>query len=152
MSKSFTAMLSNFVVPLPVDKAGVVSPMADVVRRPGYHNAAGQRMFAVGSKGTEVYGLFQDGPEQTYHWERLGSAPASLGAGAVASFSGKTVMVAEGAGRIFALDSKNGSAVEITVVLPVPASGVKHTGGGVPRIPAATPNTMMFERLAITWR
>ena len=122
------------VVPLPVDKAGMVSPMADVVRRPAYHNAAGQRMFAVGSKGTEVYGLFQAGPEQTYQWERLGSAPASLGAGAVASFSGRTVMVAEGAGRIFALDSKNGSSVEITVVLPVPASGVKHTGGGVPRI------------------
>jgi hypothetical protein len=121
------------VVPMPVDKSGVVSPEADVVREPRYRNGEGQLMFAVGSKKTEVYGLFQDGPEQTYHWERLGSAP-SLGAGTVASFSGKTVMVEEGGGRIFAFDSKNGSAVDLPIVLPLPASGAKHYGGGVPRI------------------
>lgn len=122
------------VVPAPVDKGGLVSPLADVVRHPTYKNAFGQRLFAVGARPTEVHGLFQDGPEQTYHWERLGLAAAELGVGAVASFSGGTVMVAEGAGRIFAMDSKNGSAIELPVVLPLPASGVKHTGGGIPRI------------------
>ena len=122
------------VVPAPGDPGGLVSPVADVVRHPSYRNAFGQRLFAVGARPSEVHGLFQSGPEQTYHWERLGLAQDGLTISAVASFSGGTVMVAEGAGRIFAMDSKTGSALELPVVLPKPASGAKHDGGGIVRI------------------
>ncbi len=140
-SATSTGFVGQDVVPIivppppnPIVPVGLPSPVADVVRQPSFRNAFGQRLFAVGASLTEVYGLFQSGPEQTYHWERLGSALPGLGISAVASFSGGTVMVAEGAGRIFALDSKNASAVELPVLLPIPASGVKHTGGAIPRI------------------
>ena len=122
------------VVPLPVDPGGLVSPVGDVVRRPSHRNAAGQRMFAVAARPFEVHGLFQDGPEQTYHWERLGLAAKDLGISAVGSFSGGTVMVGESGGRIFAMDSKNGSAIDLPVVLPVPSAGVIQKGGYTSRI------------------
>ena len=122
------------VVPMPVDAGGLVSPVGDVVRRPRYRNDAGQRMFAVAARPFEVHGLFQDGPEQTYHWERLGLAAKDLGISAVASFSGATVMVGESGGRIFAMDSKNGSSVDLPVVLPVPSAGAVQKGGYTSRI------------------
>lgn len=140
-SATSTGFVGHDIVPIilppPPDPAvpvGLPSPKGDVVREPRFKNTFGQRMFAVGASLTEVFGLFQSGPEQTYHWESLGSALPGLGISAVASFGGGTVMVSEGAGRIFALDSKNGSAVELPVVLPAPASGVKHTGGVIPCI------------------
>jgi hypothetical protein len=124
-------------VPPPTDPTGVTSPIGDVVRHPAFRNAFGQRMFAVAGnfgKPTEVYGIFQNGPEQTYHWERLGSTPANLAVSAAASFDGGTVMVAAGAGRIFAMDSKSGTSIELFVDLPKPSPATLQSGGGIPRI------------------
>ena len=120
-----------------VDPAGLVCSMADVVRHPTYHNRFGQFMYAAGGnfkEPAEVHGLFQDGPEQTYHWERIGIVPGSLPVSAAGSYAGGTVMIAAGAGRIFALDSKQGIFLELPVILPNPTLATPQLGGGISRI------------------
>jgi hypothetical protein len=126
-------------LPAPGDPAGIVSPIGDVVRNPSYHNAAGQIMYAAGGSSAgngNIYGLFNDGPEQTYHWEKLGVIPGNLQVSAVSSYQGATIFVGAGAQRMFGFDSKNGTSIDLPIILPKTASGTPETGGGIPRIAA----------------
>jgi hypothetical protein len=126
-------------VPPPGDPNGLNSPAGDVVRRPSFRNDAGQLMHAVAGAGSNIYGLYADGnPQLTYHWELLGTLPQSLavsqGAGGLASHTGRTVFVGTTTGRIFALDTRRKSFVEITVVLPKPMPNQPQSGGNPHRI------------------
>lgn len=133
------------VVPDPFDKNGLVPTSADVVRHPSFRNRFGEKMFAAAgtvgniSKASEVYGLFQSGPEQSYHWERLGTTPQGWRVDAVGSYNGGTVMVATANAdhtqtHLFALDSKAGSFLDLPIILPTPIPDTPQTGGVITRI------------------
>lgn len=136
--KSGGSFVNKGVVPVKTSLAypgGLVSPFADVVRIPKFRSHAGELLLAVSANPKvpgDVHGLFQ-GSNQTYHWVLLGRLPGAVVATAVASYDGHTCIVAAG-NRIFALDSKNGSAFEFAVDLPKPASNVSQTGGQIARI------------------
>jgi hypothetical protein len=132
-------------VPDPLDAKGLSGPHADAVRHPSFRNGFGQKMFAAAgatgnvSKVSEVYGLFQDGPEQAYHWERLGTTPQGWIVWAVGSYSGRTIMVATTNAdstdtHLYALDSKTGSFLDLPIVLPNPIPDTPQAGGVITRI------------------
>lgn len=130
--------------PPPDDPKGVGAPAGDVVRRPRFRNEAGQLMYAVAGSGSNIYGLYPDGNQLTYHWELLGTLPQGLtisqGGGAVASHTGRSVFVATGSGRMFVLDSKRKHFFELPVVLPKPKPSQPHSGGNLHRIVTLSEN------------
>ncbi len=145
--------VSPIELPEPLNAFGLNSPVADVVRRPSFHNNRGQRMLAVAGArqlvepGTPplppqiqlpgIYGLFVSGQSPlTYHWERLGGFPADIGASAVGSFTGATIFVGTPDRRIFAFDSRTGIAVETPLVFPKPYPAAMVSDGYVTRIVA----------------
>jgi hypothetical protein len=124
-------------VPSPGDPKGLVSPFGDVVREPSYGNAAGQVMLAAAGSPLrlgEVYGLFQDGSNPKYHWERLGTIPENLKITATGSMSGRAIMVAAEGGRMFLLNSAGGAVSSQPVILPQPSPDNPHSGGNIPRV------------------
>ena len=113
----------------------------DAVRRPRFRGPSGQHMVAVGALGSTIYGLYIDpGSPTGYHWESLAMLPNGLTSSCVGSFSGGTVFAASGA-RIFVIDSKNGSVLELPVQLPKPNPAAPQTGGAVIRIVALDDRT-----------
>jgi hypothetical protein len=125
-------------IPPPDDPKVVRSPAGDVVRRPRFRNEAGQLMYAVAGSGSNIYGLYPDESQISYHWELLGTLPQGLtisqGGGAIASHTGRSVFVATESGRMFVLDSKGKVFVELPVVLPRPRPSQPQSGGNLHRI------------------
>lgn len=128
------------VVPVgqpPTDPGGVAGPVGDAVRRPSYRNVAGQTLYAACGLGNQVFGCYPDSnPAGTYHWELIATLPAGVSIAGLGSFHGGTIHVGTGNGRMFAVDTKQGSALELPVVLPKPSPSATVTGGQVNRIVA----------------
>ncbi|HPV77537.1 MAG TPA: hypothetical protein PLX31_21750, partial [Gemmatimonadaceae bacterium] len=129
------ATVVPWTLPTPGDPAGVKGPVADVVRVPRYRNERDQLLVAVAGSGASVFGLFADDDHGTTgHWEALGMLASGLVVGAVGSFSGGTVHVGSTSGRFFALDTRQGSVLELPVKLPKAMALSKHDGGVPTRI------------------
>ena len=136
-----TGAITYTTIPLitkPSGPSGLNGPRADVVTRPSYKNAAGQRLTAVGASGNSVYALFTDEiGTPRYHWELIATVPAGLTIGAVGSFSGGSIFAGtESTGRMFVVDSAQGSVLELPVVLPKPSPTTQMKGGSFNRIVA----------------
>jgi hypothetical protein len=117
---------------------GLTGPYAERVLRPTYRNAARQLLTAVGATGNEVYGLWvDDNDAPRYHWEQIMTLPAGVAIGSLCSFHGGTVFAGSMVdGRIFAIDTKQGTALELPVVLPKPSPSTRMKGGAITRIVA----------------
>jgi hypothetical protein len=143
-------------MPTPANAQGLIAPVADVVRRPSFRNAAGDTMVAVGASGSGtagqqpgIYGLFVDRQNPLlYHWERLGGLAPDVAIGAVASASGATIFVGAANSRILAFDSAQGTAIETPIKLPKPYPNAVQSGGVVTRI-VALPDQSAFALLNI---
>lgn len=117
-------------VPPPGDPNGPKSPVGDIVRRPRFRNEGGFLMYAVAGLKSDIYGLFTDAPHpMSYHWELLGTLPDGLTAACLTSHTGATVFVGATTGRMFALDSRRGTFLELPVVLPKPTPSKPQKGG-----------------------
>ena len=113
-------------------------PFGADVTRPTHRNADRQLLAAVGAFKNLVYGLYiDDVGTPRYHWELLATLPADVRAGALGSFHGGTVFAGTwDDGRMFAIDTRQGSALELPVVLPKPSPGTRMQGGSFFRIVA----------------
>jgi hypothetical protein len=121
--------------PPPPDATGLKGPVADVVRMPRYKNPAGHHLLAVAGSGSNVYGLFPDrNTAGSHRWERIGVVPGNLLVAAVGSHDGGTVHVGTTVGRFFVLDVKQGTFLELPVVLPQPVALTPQKGGQPSRI------------------
>lgn len=88
------------------------------VPEPSFHNSRGQLMYALGSVYGDVYGLFAASDGSDAHWGYIGSVPIDTGAHEVrslAAFHGDNVYAGTSDGRIFALDPKQQSILELNV-------------------------------------
>jgi hypothetical protein len=100
------------------------------VRSPGFSNAAGQAMFAVGGIGTVLYGLFADANGDNLHWERLGGIGGQKITAVSATFNGQAVFVGTDAGNIFRFDAPyGGSPLQLGMNIPAGASGARQVSG-----------------------
>ncbi len=121
--------------PLPGAPPGLgANTFGEAVRTPSFRGPSGQLMVAVGTIAGGVYGLYlAPGAPTGYRWELLGTLPGGLTSACVASFSGASVFAASG-NRIFVVDAKNGSVVELGLNLPKLNPATPQTGGGVLKI------------------
>ena len=71
-------------------------------------------MFAVAGLNGDVYGLFADPAGENMHWEYLATVPIDPGniSLSVGSGDGNSIFAGSENGRLFAVDPRNGSAVE----------------------------------------
>ena len=119
--------------PPPRDPTGIPEPVGDAVRRPTYRKPDGQTLYAMCGTGNDVRGCFSDkasgGP---YYWELIATLPASVAISALGSFHGGTIHAGTANSRMFAVDSKQGTFLELPVVLPKSA-GMMASPGGRPR-------------------
>jgi hypothetical protein len=148
------AIVGNGPIPITVpptgDPGGLKSPVGDIVRRPQFRNEGGFLMYAVAGLGSNIYGLFTDVPHpMSYHWELLGTLPQGLTASCLGSHTGGTVFVGTTLGRIFALDSRRGTFLELPVVLPKPMPS-KPQKGGLPCRIVTLSDTYAFATLNAT--
>jgi Repeat of unknown function (DUF346) len=104
---------SGSKVPLTVPKPGG-SPTVDglacnphIVNEPAYTNAAGERIMALGSVGTDLYGGFAHSDGSNLHWEYLGTIAVTNGAviTCVNSADGRVILAGFDDGRIAAFDT-----------------------------------------------
>ena len=102
------------------------NPLFAAVRRPSFHRTAPDgdqhTMYAVGSTYNDVYGLFVSEVGANPGWDYLGSVPIDRNThriSALGSWNGANIYVGTDDGRIFALDAKQGSTLELTVAAPV---------------------------------
>jgi hypothetical protein len=125
--------ITGNTAPIPV--SGSPNPLTDVVtapvRSPAFSNGAGQKMFAVGGTGTDVYGLFADDNGDNLHWERLGGIGGGQRISAVSpTFNGQTIFVGTDAGNLLQFDAPYGqSAVQLGINVPAGASGSRQISG-----------------------
>ena len=110
---------------------GLAGPVAETVVRPTYRNAAGQLLAAMTAVGGAVYGLYIDeSADPQYGWTLLATLPAGADVGGLGSFGGGTIFAGtSGDGRVFAIDTEQGSVRELLVALPKPTSSTQMTGG-----------------------
>jgi len=131
------SIVDKGVVPvgLPVtDPNGITRFAGDAVRRPSHRNDNYQLLLAVGGTGNLVYGCYpNDDPQTPYHWESIATLPAGVEITAAGSYSGGTIHVGA-SGRMFAVDTKQGTALELPVVLPSPSAKARVKPGEVDRI------------------
>jgi hypothetical protein len=120
----------------PPNPAGIKGPVGEAVLRPVYRNAAAQPLVAVAALGNQIFGLYaDDGNALTpYHWEMIAALPTGITIDALASVGGTIYAGTEGTGRLFAVDTAQGTAIEQPVVLPKPSPGTQMRGGTFTRI------------------
>ena len=96
--------------------------MLSPVPKPSHRNARGYLMYALGSVYGDVYGLFAASNGSDAQWGYLGSVPIDVGAFEIrclSAFHGDNVYVGTSDGRIFALDPRQGSVLELNVTTRV---------------------------------
>ncbi|MCX5545579.1 hypothetical protein M3A49_40210 [Paraburkholderia sp. CNPSo 3076] len=134
----------------PPDPKGIAGATGEIVTHPSYRNTTGDLLLAVAGVGNIVYGLYTDHTlwpppplsilgtfPMRHYWNVLATLPVGVVAGAFASFDGVSVFVGTwNDGRMFQVDSAQGTVVELPVVLPQPSPGNPMTGGSVIRIVA----------------
>jgi hypothetical protein len=122
----------------PATPGGVVGAVTDNVIQPGHRNEAGQLLSAVAGVANNVFGLYIDeAAEPRYHWELLAMLPPGVEVSAVCSYRGGTVFAGtSGTGRMFSVDTRQGSVLELQVQLPKTAPGVIMGGGSFIRMAA----------------
>ncbi|HEX8068822.1 MAG TPA: hypothetical protein VF546_02645 [Pyrinomonadaceae bacterium] len=114
---------------------GLVGPFGEAVARPTYRNAARQLLQALAARQNQVFGLFVDDSDSPrYHWELLATLPAGEIAEGLASFHGGSVFVGTAGGKMYVVDTKQGSVLELPVALPKPAPSATVKGGDINRI------------------
>jgi hypothetical protein len=127
------------VVPVglpPTDPNGLNGVVGDAVRNPS-HRDNGRTLYAVGGLGNVVYGCYPDlSAAQTYHWDLIATLPNDVAISGVGSYHGGTIHVGTGNGRMFAVDTKQHTWLELSVQLPKPTPSAKVTGGQIDRIAA----------------
>jgi hypothetical protein len=125
-------------VPIPT---GLNGPVGEAVVRPSYRNAARQVMHAVAASKNDVFGLYVDDVSSPrYQWQLIGSIPAGEVVAGLASYHGGTIFVGTqgvigtSLAEIYVLDSKQGTALKLSIDLPKPSPTAKLSGGNIPRI------------------
>jgi hypothetical protein len=147
-----TTLRDTGIVPVghPVSEAGGLASehggpyfVCDAVRRPTHRNGAGQLLLAVGGLRNAVYGCYPDANDspRTYHWELIVHLPADVTITAVGSFGGGTVHVGA-SGSMFAVDTKQQTALKLPVDLPKPNPRAVVRAGGINRIAALSETTV----------
>lgn len=116
---------------------GLVGAVTDHVIQPGYRNEAGELLTAVAGVANNVFGLYIEEAGARYHWERLAVLPTGENVNAVCSYRGGTVFAGTTAtGRMFSVDTRQGSVLELQVQLPKTAPGVRMGAGSFIRMAA----------------
>jgi hypothetical protein len=106
--------------------------VVEIVITPKFRRG-GELMYAAAGLISGVYGLFANPDGGNIQWVFLGAVPITVKVNAdsdyitaVGSLDGSTIFVGTAKGRIFAFDSKQGSALELNVLLSADAPGGIH--------------------------
>ena len=127
----------NVIIPVvdPPAPDGISGPVGEPVKKPSFKNEQGQLLMALAGSKAFVYGLFVgDFDHPRYHWDLLATVPDGEEVTSLASFTGGTVFAGTNKGKIYAIDSRKKTRLELPVVLPSPAPGATVTAGGITRI------------------
>ena len=131
------AVTSTTVVPItvPPDPSGLKGPFGEAVVQPVYRNESGKRLEAIGSLLNQVFGLFVDENESPrYSWELIASIPAGEQVSAVGSFHGGSIFAGTMTGKMYNIDARRGTVLEMPVVVPKPSPGAVMTMAAITRI------------------
>jgi hypothetical protein len=134
--RAIGSSITGKTTPIPVappSSGPLTNVVTAAVRSPGFTNAAGQAMYAVGgsASGIDVYGLFADDNGDNLHWERLGGIGGGQKIWAVSpTFNGQAFFVGTDAGNIFRFDAPYGqSPLQLGLSIPAGASGPRQITG-----------------------
>lgn len=130
-------IVSATVVPKtqPPDPVGLKGPYGEAVVRPTYRNESGKVLQAVASNNNEVFGLYVDEIDSPrYSWESIASIPAGEAIAALGSYRGATIFAGTMRGKMYAIDTRNGSVLETPIVLPKPTPSAKISLAAITRI------------------
>ena len=128
---------SSTVVPIakPADPNGLKGPFGEAVVRPTYRNESGKRLEAIGSLNNQVFGLFVDEIDSPrYSWELIGSIPMGEQVSAVGSFHGGSIFAGTMNGKMYNLDARLGTALELPIIVPKPSPDAVITLAAITRI------------------
>lgn len=142
-ASSFTAagaLISTVVIPVlvPPSPGGLGGPVGEHVVAPQHRNAARQLLVAAGAVGNLVYALYLDElASPRFHWDLVATLPAGVAVSALYSQHGGTIFAgSKNDGRMFAVDAKQGTFLELPVVLPKPSPRSRMRGGSFVRLSA----------------
>jgi hypothetical protein len=128
--------LTNIVpITSPAVPSGLNGPVGEPVAHPAHHISVHQTLEAAAAVKNEVYALYvDDDGSPSHYWERVGILPDGETVQAVASYNGGSIFAGTASGRMFVVDAKNGTVIELPVVLPKPSPTAKVTAGAINRI------------------
>lgn len=136
---STAGVVTSGVVPIlhPPVSTGLDQPVGEPVSHPSFRNFAGHPLQAVAAVKNQIFGFYVDDYQSPrYYYDQIGSIPPDEVAAGLASYHGGTIFVGTQSGKMYAIDSRLGTKLELPVILPKPDPHAVVKGGYINRIVA----------------